>query len=98
MLLKGGKPKVFLVRLFFGEAMGEQPGDAAGKSTVLPVISVHTPLTDRQCHWDLTEHEHTEPQVSLGGNALLNHQFISSNKWTLNCSQPTIITLGVVEP
>lgn len=47
---KGGNPKLFLVRLSFGEAMGEQPGDAAGKCTVLPVISAHTPLMDIQCH------------------------------------------------
>lgn len=58
MILKGGKPKVFLVRLFIGEAMGEQPGDAAGKSTVLPLISVHTPLMGIRCHWDLTELSH----------------------------------------
>lgn len=70
MLLKE-KPKVFLVRLFFGEAMGEQPGDAAGKSTALPVISVHTALMDTQCHQDLTEHEHAELQVSVGGKCFI---------------------------
>lgn len=37
-------------------------------------------------------------QVSVGENALLNRQFISSNKRTFNCFQPTIITLGTVEP
>lgn len=67
MLLKGGKSKVFLVRLSFGEAVSEQPGGAAGKWTVLPVISAHTPPMDIQCHQDLTEHEHAETTSLSGG-------------------------------